>query len=86
MNEISLYHLHVTNASLRCLDLYGNRPERDAPIIIGVLAGSYHHYTWQKLETKKPAEIFLFCLYYRFADFHSTGFGRDHLLQEEMVP
>lgn len=27
------------NKSMRCLDMYGNRPEKDATVLIGVLVG-----------------------------------------------
>lgn len=39
MRGQSLRHLRAINYHMRCLDRYGNHPERDAPILVGVLVG-----------------------------------------------
>lgn len=32
---------NLEDHSLRCLDLYGHRPETDASIVVGILVGRY---------------------------------------------
>ncbi|KAB0791581.1 hypothetical protein PPYR_03381 [Photinus pyralis] len=39
MVDHTFYKEHMGNKSMRCLDRYGNRPERDGTILIGVLIG-----------------------------------------------
>lgn len=39
MKGHTFYKEHMGNKSMRCLDRYGNRPERDGTILIGVLIG-----------------------------------------------
>ncbi|XP_074041949.1 CD180 antigen isoform X2 [Leptinotarsa decemlineata] len=39
MKSFSFYNLYEKKSHLRCLDLYGARPERDGPMLVGILAG-----------------------------------------------
>ncbi|KAF5287032.1 hypothetical protein FQA39_LY16146 [Lamprigera yunnana] len=39
MDGVTFYKEHVDGKKMRCLDAYGNRPERDGTILIGVLIG-----------------------------------------------
>lgn len=39
MRGQSLHSLEVRHYHMRCLDRLGNHPERDAPILVGVLVG-----------------------------------------------
>jgi len=39
MVEASFFDLYEKHSTMRCLDLYGHRPERDGTMLIGVLAG-----------------------------------------------
>jgi hypothetical protein len=36
-----MYDLYKKNSQMRCLDMYGSRPERDASILIGMLIGRW---------------------------------------------
>lgn len=33
------YDLYEKKSEMRCLDMYGNRPEKDAMMLVGILAG-----------------------------------------------
>lgn len=39
MASLTLYEIYKKDGSMRCLDAYGNRPERDGIMLVGVLAG-----------------------------------------------
>lgn len=39
MEGKTFYEEYIGNKTMRCLDMYGNRPERDATILIGILVG-----------------------------------------------
>lgn len=39
MEGKTLYNLTNDKIDMRCLDLYGNRPERDGAVLIGILTG-----------------------------------------------
>lgn len=36
-----LYDLYQNESNMRCLDYYGNHPEDDAVMLVGILAGTY---------------------------------------------
>lgn len=39
MEGKKFYNLSKAGSDMRCLDLYGNRPERDGALLVGMLAG-----------------------------------------------
>ncbi|RZC39590.1 leucine-rich repeat neuronal protein 1, partial [Asbolus verrucosus] len=39
MAELTFYDIYQKQSSMRCLDLYGHRPERDGALLVGILAG-----------------------------------------------
>ncbi|CAB3257480.1 unnamed protein product [Arctia plantaginis] len=39
MKAYTMKHLHDTRRTMRCVDKYGNRPERDGAILLGLLIG-----------------------------------------------
>lgn len=39
MKGKSFFELYGTKADVRCLDYYGNHPEKDAVMLVGILAG-----------------------------------------------
>lgn len=78
MKDKTLLGLGNDSHTLRCLDYYGNRPERDAGIVIGILVGKDASY--------RPGKSFDAMLdVFRSPDGHSDSFGGVLLLQEELV-
>lgn len=47
MVDKTLYRIYESKSDMRCLDYYGNRPERDAVVLVGVLVGKYKSNTDQ---------------------------------------
>lgn len=41
MKGKTLYELYMKQSEMRCLDIYGNHPEKDAPMLVGLLAGKF---------------------------------------------
>lgn len=39
MKGKSFFELYGTKADIRCLDLYNAHPEKDAVVLVGILAG-----------------------------------------------
>ncbi|XP_044260532.1 protein flightless-1-like [Tribolium madens] len=39
MASLTLYDIYQKQTTMRCLDLYGHRPERDGVLLVGILAG-----------------------------------------------
>lgn len=70
MEGQSFYNLSKAKREMRCLDLFGNRPERDGTILVGILAG-------KTIPIFKTSQILiLFCLRYTywntFGTFHNV--------------
>ncbi|KAG5876561.1 hypothetical protein JTB14_004213 [Gonioctena quinquepunctata] len=56
MKTFSFYAIYVKKSHMRCLDLYGARPERDGPMLVGILAG---------ILIAIPALLFILYAYHR---------------------
>lgn len=39
MSSLTLYDVYEKQSTMRCLDRYGHRPERDGVLLVGILAG-----------------------------------------------
>lgn len=39
MKELTFYEIFSSHHTMRCLDYYDHRPERDGALLVGVLAG-----------------------------------------------
>lgn len=39
MEKDTMYDIYQRKSVMRCLDLYGNQPEKDGAILIGILIG-----------------------------------------------
>ena len=39
MVALTFYDVYKKETTMRCLDLYGHRPERDGALLVGILAG-----------------------------------------------
>lgn len=70
MKGKQFFELYGGKADVRCLDYYGNHPEKDAVMLVGILAGLL--FEREKLEKKIGiffGSVFFFC---RFA-YWNTG-------------
>lgn len=41
MKHLSFAEIHDKEYHMRCEDYYGRRPERDGPVLVGILIGKY---------------------------------------------
>lgn len=66
MEGRNLIDLAEGNIEMRCLDLYGNRPERDGNILIGILVGKCISFYTDRLIYKRTIVVALDLTYRDF--------------------
>ena len=61
MEGQTLYDIHKKKSIMRCLDIYGNRPERDGAILVGLFIGKSNHLNCPAHHCTQEQSLFCFC-------------------------